>query len=389
VLGTIAMETLGPLIVSTVLATQTVRILAGEAPLYSIPAFHLNSGTELFSYILLGLIIGLIAPWFLRALRGSEKLFSRLPIPVFLRIGLGGLIVGLIAIYYPQVCGNGYTVVDGILQEQWLWAGLAAVVVFKLAATCASFGSGAVGGVFTPTMFMGASLAYLFAHAYQALGFGHHPSPGAFALAGMGMFLAATTHAPLMAILMVFEMTLDYQLILPLMLGCVVSYFTAQGIESRSIYSDSLMRKGAGLFAFRLARLRVSDLMNPEPISVGMNASFSEIAGYFIVNTFRYLYVVDEQGVYLGAVCLDDIKEYLGSSLLTNLIIARDIMGPGPPSITGSSSLEEALEKFTHHERRAERLPVLSDDPAPRLLGSLAKTDLLLAMADHSKTENP
>ncbi len=387
VLGTIAMETLGPLILSSVLATQTVRFLSGEAPLYAIPPFHLNSGTELFHYLALGLLIGLTAPWFLRALRGSEKLFSRLRLPVYVRIGLGGLIVGLISVFYPEVCGNGYSVVNGILQERWLWTGLAAVAVFKLAATCSSFGSGAVGGVFTPTMFMGASIAYVFAHAYQALGFGPMPSPGAFALTGMGMFLAATTHAPLMAILMVFEMTLDYQLILPLMLGCVVSYFTAQGIDSRSIYSDSLVRKGAAGFAHRLSLLRVSDLMNPNPVRVVGNAPFSEIAKLFIVNTFRYLYVVDEHGVYRGAVCLDDVKEYLGSSLLTNLVIARDILTPGPPAISLSASLEEALEIFSQEGLRAERLPVVSEEPVPRLMGSLAKTDLLLALAERQPAD--
>jgi CIC family chloride channel protein len=380
VLGTIAIETLGPLLFASVLATQTVRFLSGGEPLYVVPPFELNSGFELFDYLALGLIAGLTAPWFLRALRGSEKLFSRIRLPVYLRTGLGGLIVGALAIGYPQVCGNGYSVVNGILQEQWLWSSLAAVLAFKLVATCASFGSGAVGGVFTPTLFMGASLGYLFGHVHQALGFGPMPASGAFALTGMGMFLAATTHAPLMAILMIFEMTLDYQLILPLMLGCVVAYFTGHGIESRSIYSVALERKGATYFARRLARLRVSDLMKPDPVKVGENAPFSDIARHFIVNTFRYLYVVDEHGRYLGAICLEDIKENLGTAALAHLVIARDLLVSGPPVVDVNSSLETAFEIFTRHN--GERLPVVSTDPRPRLLGSLAKTDLLLAMAE-------
>lgn len=382
VLGSIAVETLGPLLLASVLATQTVRFLAGGAPLYAIPPFRLHSGFELADYLVLGLLIGLVAPWFLRALRASERLFTLIRLPVYLRIGLGGLVVGLIAIRYPEVCGNGYGVVGGILQQEWLWSTLAVVTAFKLLATCASFGSGAVGGVFTPTMFMGASVAYLFGHAHNALGFGPTPSPGAFALAGMGMFLAATTHAPLMAILMVFEMTLDYQLILPLMLGCVVAYVTAHGIEPRSIYSDSLKRKGADLFAIHLARMRVSDIMDPEPVHVGEKTSFDEIARHFIVNTFRYLYVVDENGAYIGAVSLDDIKEYLGASLLTDLVIAKDILSPGPPPVSVSSTLEEALDKFTVKDVRLERLPVVAEGPVPRLLGSVTKTDLLLAIAE-------
>jgi CIC family chloride channel protein len=380
VLGSIAMETLGPLLFSTVLATQTIHLLVGDAPLYTIPPFRLHSGFELFDYLALGVLSGLTAPWFLRALRGSEKLFGQTRLPVYWRTGLGGLIVGILLLYSPQVSGNGYSVVTGILQEQWLWSTLAVVLLLKVAATCASFGSGAVGGVFTPTLFVGASLGYLFGHAHQALGLGPLPTPGAFALTGMGMFLAATTHAPLMAILMIFEMTLDYQLILPLMLGCVVAYFTSHGFESRSIYSFSLDRKGAGYFTRRLRELRAGGLMKPDPVRVRENARFDEIAKHFIAHTFRYLYVVDEHDTYLGAICLEDVKEYLGTASLAHLVIARDLLGAGPPPIAVSASLEEALERFTRH--RGERLPVVSDDPVPRLLGSLAKTDLLLALAE-------
>jgi CIC family chloride channel protein len=213
------------------------------------------------------------------------------------------------------------------------------------------------------------------------LGLGFLPPPGALALIGMGMFLAATTHAPLMAILMIFEMTLNYQLILPLMLGCVVSYFIAQGIESRSLYSDALERKGALPFARPLTWLRVSDLMKADPVRVTHNAPFDEIARHFIVNTFRYLYVVDDGGRYMGAIRLDDIKEYLSTAMPGHLVIARDLLSPGPPVVPQSASLEDALEKFTRQGQTMERLPVLSDDAEPKLAGSITKTDLLLALS--------
>jgi len=381
VLGSIAIETLGPLLFASVLATQMIRFLIEESPIYSIPPFHLNSGWELFSYLALGLIVGLVAPFFLKALRGSEILFSKTSLPVYIRTGIGGVIVGIIAVYYPQVCGNGYSVVSGILQEQWLWSSLAIVMVLKLAATGASFGSGAVGGVFTPTLFMGAGLGYLFGHLHQWAGFGINPVPGAFALTGMAMFLSATTHAPLMAILMVFEMTMDYQLILPLMLGCVVAHLTAHGIEPGSIYSGSLERKGAEYFARKLAALTVSDLVKPDPPKVEENAMFEEITGHFIVNTFRYLYVVNKDGVYIGSVCLDDLKEHLNTDSLNNIVIARDLLLPVPIPLKISSTLEEALEKFAYNKQGVERLPVVADDTMV-LVGSLSKTDIILALSD-------
>ncbi|OEU77351.1 MAG: hypothetical protein BA869_03535 [Desulfuromonadales bacterium C00003107] len=380
VVGSIAMETFGPLVFSSVLATQTVRFLAGSEPLYVIPPFHLQSGLELLYYLALGLLAGLVAPWFLRALRGSEKLFGKTCLPAYLRLALGGLVVGILALRYPEVCGNGYSVVNGILQEQWLWSSLAILLLLKVTATCASFGSGAVGGVFTPTLFVGASVGYLFGHACAGLGLVGLPAPGALALAGMGMVLAATTHAPLMAIIMIFEMTLDYQLILPLMLGCVLAHFTALGFESGSIYSASLKRKGAGYVQRHLALLKVGGLMKSDPARVRPNTPFVQIARHFVLQTYRYLYVVNEQEVYIGAVGLHDIKQYLGSSSLDNLIVAQDLLTDGPPQITYSASLEEALERFSSYS--GERLPVVADGPLPRLLGSLAKTDLLLALAE-------
>ncbi|MGE4545280.1 MAG: ClcB-like voltage-gated chloride channel protein [Pedobacter sp.] len=380
VVGSIAMETFGPLVFSSVLATQTVHFLTGGAPLYDIPPFRLQSGLELFYYLALGLIAGLAAPWFLRVLHGSEKLFARPQLPLYLRLGLGGMVVGILAVYYPQVCGNGYNVVTGILQEQWLWSSLAILLVFKIVSTSASFGSGAVGGVFTPTLFVGASLGYLFGHVCNGLGLGTLPAPGAFALTGMGMMLAATTHAPLMAIIMLFELTLDYQLILPLMLGCVLAHFTASGIEARSIYSSSMERKGAALSARQLSLLRVGGLMKRDPLKIDRRTSFGEIAKIFLLNTYRYLYVVDEKDSYLGTVSLQDVKEYLGTTGLSNLVIANDLLESGPPVILASATLEEALDKFRHYS--GERLPVVDDAPEPRLVGSLAKTDLLLALAE-------
>ena len=132
------------------------------------------------------------------------------------------LIVDALAILNPEVCGNGYSTVSGILRGEWLWQTLAVILVFKVLATIATFGSGAVGGVFTPTLFIVASFGFLFGTGTNHL-LGHFSvNSSAFALVGMGAFLAAT-HAPIMAIVMIFEITLDYQIILPLMLACVIA----------------------------------------------------------------------------------------------------------------------------------------------------------------------
>jgi CIC family chloride channel protein len=378
VLGSVAMEIFGPLVFASVMATVTVRTFIGNDPIYAIPHFQVRSNWELLPYMVLGLFAGLVAPWFLRLLNVSQQLAGRLAVPVFLKMLAGGAIVGALAIFYPEVCGNGYSAASSILAGQWAWQIVGVILLCKVVATAATFGSGAVGGVFTPTLFVGASLGYLFGVASGHLPLGLTGSPSAFAIVGMGAFLAATTHAPIMAIIMIFELTLEYQIIVPLMLACVIGYYTSVSIEKRSIYSEALKRKGAGDYRHQLAELHVRDLMKPNPLTVSPTARFAEIGEKFIANRFSYLYVADE-GRFVGAVSLHDIKNYLNAPELAQLVIAGDIVHEDIPTIEPSATLNEALDRFTRHA--GERLPVVSDQGAHRLIGTLAKTDVILALA--------
>jgi len=378
VLGSMAMEMLGPLIFSSVVATLTVQGFLGTAPLYEIPPFQLNRNWEIVPYLLLGLCTGLVAPWFIRLLRTTEEWVGRIAAPVYLKMFAGGLIVGVLALQHPEVCGNGYSTVSGILHGQWLWQTLLVIFIFKILATTATFGSGAVGGVFTPTLFIGASLGFLFGTATQHV-VPHLPmNPSAFALVGMGAFLAAVTHAPIMAIVMIFEMTLDYQIILPLMLACVVGYYTSVSIEKRSIYAEALKRKGAGDYRRQLAELHVRDLMKEKPLTVAPTAGFAEIGEKFIATRFNYLYVTDRDR-FLGAISLHDIKNFLHTPELATVVIARDILRESFPTVSPDASLTEALERFSHHD--GERLPVTSGANGQALIGSVSKTDVILALA--------
>jgi CIC family chloride channel protein len=380
ILGSMAMEIFGPLVFASVVSTLTVRAFLGGKPLFEIPQFQLNSGWEIIPYLLLGLLAGYLSPWFLKLLRWSEQTFMRLRCPGFVRMGLGGLIVGVLAIFYPEVCGNGYSTVNVILHGGWMWQGLLVILVLKLAATSATFGSGAVGGVFTPTLFVGACLGHLFGTVLSLVPGFHATSPIAFALVAMAAFLAGTTHAPIMAILMLFEMTLDYQIILPLMLASVVAYYTSLHFDKRSIYSESLKRKGALDFRFQLSGLKVADLMKTSLVKVHENARFSEIGRAFIQNRFNYLYVTDDQERFCGAISLHDIKGYLNEPDLAELVIARDIIREDFPGISSEVSLAEALDQFLHHE--GERLPVI--DGEHHLAGSISKTDIILALAERA-----
>jgi CIC family chloride channel protein len=289
-------------------------------------------------------------------------------------------------VFRPEVAGNGYSSIDGILHNQWTWEVVLMIFIFKVLATGATFGSGAVGGVFTPTLFVGSGLGYLLGCGFHTIWPHSALTPSAFALVGMGAFLAATTHAPVMAMLMVFEITLDYAIILPLMMGCVIAYYLSVGIEPASIYSESLKRKGARLFDEQLSNLRVVDLMKPDPPVVTVTAGFNEIAQYFISHRFSYLYVVDGQRHFLGVVSLHDIKPYLNEPQMADVIIAEDILREDFPTVTPNVPLANALEYFAHHV--GERLPVLNEADRT-LMGSVSKSDLILAIAERSKMDFP
>ncbi len=383
VLGSMAMESFGPLVFASVVATMTVRQFFGPDALYKTAEFSLNSAWEILPYCLLGIICGVSGPVFLRGLKLSEKVFELSKLPLPLRLAAGGLGVGLLAMLHPEVCGNGYTLAQSILRGDWVWKSLLYILVLKLLATASTFGSGAVGGVFTPTLCVGASLGYIYGAGVSHVWHATALSQGAMALVGMAAFLAATTHAPIMAILMVFELTLDYQIILPLMLCCVIAYYTSLGFEKKSIYSDSLKRKGGGLFEQQMASLRVASLMKENPASVLVTASFEQVAQNFVTNRFNYLYVTDKDSHFAGAISLHDIKNYLNQPEIANIVTARDLVLDEFVTITPEVSLAEALKTFSQHE--GERIPVVDNDQ--KLIGSISKTDLILSLAGSTAKE--
>lgn len=381
ILGTIAMESLGPLVVSAVAAMLTTQVLTAGHALYKVPVFQQVSPWEMPGYIVLGVLMGVLAPIFLIMLKWAENFFLALGLPLVLRLALGGLVVGALAINVPEVCGNGYSVVVSILSGNVLWTTILGIFACKWLATMASFGSGAPGGVFTPSLFMGAGAGLLFGTAVQQFFPSVAPDPRAFALVGMGAFLSAASHAPVMAVIMLFEMTLSYDIILPLLLCSVIAYYTAKSLEGASLYSEAMKRKAAAAPDPTLGETRVADMMRGNPPTIAPGAHFAAIARTFLNVRVNNLYVVDDAGRFLGVVALHDIKPYLGEPDLAELVIARDILREDFPRVAPDQPLTEALAGFLGIV--AERLPVVDRDGVLR--GSLAKSDLLLALVEKRK----
>lgn len=377
VLGTIAMESFGPLVFASVMATIVARMFLGGHPLFTVPRFTLVTYFEIFPYILLGLVCGVMSPYFRGMLSQSARFMGRLPVPIFARMLLGGLVVGLLSVVVPDVWGNGYNALGSILSSEVVWRGLMLLLVFKLVATAATVGSGAVGGVFTPTLLVGAIVGALIGQGVHETWPGATAPPQAYALVGMGAFLAATTHAPLMAILILFEMTLDYEIVLPLMLACVVAYTASRAISPESLYSSFVRSRGVTPLA-ALDSMRVADLMKADPVCVVENARFEDIVAKFVGNRHHNLYVVTAEHRFRGVIPLHDIKPYLTDATLAKVAIAQDLVHEDFPVVTPETSLRETLERFSTHP--FERIPVVESVANRRLVASISKTDLLLAL---------
>jgi CIC family chloride channel protein len=375
VLGSIAMESFGPIVVSSVVANITMREFAGYRPPYEMPVFPAVTGVEILLFVLLGVLCGALAPYFLRLLAASKARFAALPLPLPVRLGLGGLIVGGISIWWPEVWGNGYEVVNSLLHQPWTWEALATVLVFKIIATAATAGSGAVGGIFTPTLFVGAVIGCLFGIAAHAIWPHSTSAPFAYAMVGMGAFLAAATQAPLMAILMIFEMTLSYQVMLPLMLSCVMAFFIARASAQTSMYEVTLRRDREEKERARLAATQMRELVRPPDTVVPLDANVKTMTRVFLEYPVKYLYVVDEVGEFRGVVALKDITSDLLDARDTEAKTAVDYVQPQIHVLTPDMSLGEALQHFLAFQ--GERLPVVDCAAKPLLLGVVYKTSLL------------
>ncbi len=382
ILRSLAMESFGPLIFASAVATLTSRQFLGEAALYQMPALRLGSNWEMIAHLLLGVLAGVLAPAFLGLLRTSGTLFTKSRLPLVARMTFGGILVGLIAVVFPQVSGNGYSVVNEMLRSHPAWTWVLALLVAKILATSIIFGSGAVGGVFTPTLVAGAALGSLFAQALATIWPGAPLDPSTFAMIGMGAFLAATTQAPLMAFLLLFEMTLDYQMILPLMVACVSAQYACLAFGGKSIYATARPPSGEANARPQLPTQEVSELMKPAPPAVSDLDGFDVIASRFIASRIGHLCVLGTDQAFVGMISLHDVKAYLNDPDLANLIIARDLVRENYPRIAATASLAEALEAFAGLD--IERLPVVDSTPPHRLLGTLSRGDLLLAFAERA-----
>lgn len=402
VLGNFSMNLFAPLVFSSVTAAVVSRSFFGIKAWYTVPPYEFTSVLQLPWFVLLGAMAGIAGAIFLKMIQRLELRFRQTGWPIYVNLAVAGLAVGLIATQFPGVWGNGSVATNWILQGRsdhlaapWLYGWLtpaSEIILFllglflaKLLATVMTVSSGTVGGVFTPTLFLGTSLGALFGTVLHQLGGALELPTSAFALVGMASVLSATTRSPLLAMIMVFEISLDYSLMPALMLGSVVSILIARQLHPDSIYTEPLRQRGlavnddvvtAGIAEGRT----VGDLMQAPVPPLRETTGLSEIADRFLKSPNNFLPVVDGENRLIGVVALHDLKEQLGSGNEFSPVIAYDVMRPPPKCLTPGVPLLEALPVVLQSELR--NIPVVNTFTENRLVGSLARAEVLAMFSE-------
>jgi CIC family chloride channel protein len=382
VTGLLAMDVVLPVLAATAVSTYLTRLALGEAPIYGLRAFRVMSAGELALYALVGALAGLVGPAFMAALDRGAGIAKRIALPRPARGALGGLLVGLIAAWLPEVCGNGSEAIALILDARVPVALLAVLLVAKLVATVTSVSSGSPGGVFTPSLFLGAALGGLVGaagHAAAPASLPLGPLPGGYALVGMACLAAATTHAPLMASALVFELTGDVSLLPALMVGTAIATMVGRRLRPLSIYTEELERRGIpwrGNLTERLARsVRAQDILQMDPPQIAAEAPADDALRLLAQGHTRVVYVRERDEV--RAIDLHAAKAVWAAQArgeAPRAARAGDLARPVPAAAPDDSLLElsEKLWEVDFGE-----IPVVAPGPPARFLGVVTRRDLL------------
>jgi CIC family chloride channel protein len=379
ILGDFTMYAFSPVIISSVVATVISRAFLGNYPAFIIPKYDLVSVWEMPMYIGLGLLAGMFSVLFIKVLYKSEDLFESLKIKNSLKPALGGLLLGIMGIFYPQLFGVGYEAIDAALQEQTIIWILLVLAFMKVAATSLTLGSGGSGGIFAPSLFMGAMLGGFFGYVIHLAFPDVTATYGAYALVGMSAVVAGTTHAPITAMLIIFEMTGDYRIILPLMLASVISTLLSNKLCKDSIYTLKLSRRGITLKGGKdrtlLEGISVQEVMTTRWQALPQNMPLPQLFQFVEQSRDNVFPVLNPKGELTGILTLQDIRAVVTKRVLEDLVIVEDIISHIYPTVTMDENLASALSKF--QIRDLEGLPVVDKHNPKKLLGILKRSDII------------
>jgi len=375
-------------VLSSVASVVISHIYLGDYPAFRMAhPYSLVSAWEFPLYFLLGILAALVARAFVLTLYGLEDFFGRWRLPEYLKPALGGLLVGTIGVWFPQVFGVGYQAVEAALQGSFTVQLMLALVVLKLLATSFTLGSGGSGGIFAPSLFLGAMLGGVFGTFVHGIWPATTAASGAYALVGMGAVFAGAAHAPMTAVIILFEMTGDYRIIGPLMVASVVSTLLSEIMSRESVYTLKLTRRGVDVLGAEpdlLDTIPVAEAMTREFEAVSPELQVAELMDRFTRGDASSLPVLDREHELVGIVSRSDAEDALLSG--RGAVDVGAIMTPLAVTCSADENLTLALQRLTAGDFAA--LPVLDPNEDNRLVGMLRRRDIITAY-QRARRERP
>ena len=367
-----------PILVSAVAATAVSRhFQATIVEFSSLPDLHMVSSWEFVFYLMLGLMAGVIGNLFTRSLYKADDLFEKTKLPQWIRPVFGGLIVGIIALKFPHIMGVGYETIRSLFEGQIVFKTMVLLIFLKLFATSITIGSGGSGGIFAPSLFIGAMLGGTFGTVMNMIFPSITASTVSYALVGMAAVNSACTLAPLSAIIILFELTGEYSIILPLMFTVVLATFISRKFSAESIYTEKLRRRGImahhGEDLNIVRMIAVKDVLRNDEVTISENAKFEDLVRLALETHRNNVFAIDREGKYKGAIQLFDLKYVLSNPKeLSHIHHIVDFINELPPVLI-SQSLDTVVDRFAG--TGFDRLPVV--DSRNVLVGSVIMSDIM------------
>ena len=373
---------LSNIVIAAVTGTMVARAFWGEAQIFDIPVFFLAHPAELLLYFFLGLVAGLISLLLMGVVFALPRFWRRVGVPDWLSPTFGGLLIGIVALYCPWALGVGYESISAALAGKVSLVFAIILLVAKIVTTGFSIGSGMSGGIFAPSLFLGAALGSLVGLGAESLWPGSGLVPAHYALVGMGAMVSGTTLAPITAVLTIFELTYTYQVILPLMVSCIASLTVVRLLHGYSIYETKLLLKGVNIVKGHevnvLRGMRASDHMSMDLQILRTDTPFSEIVSAMEQSPYPHFLVLDSQDSLSGVLTLRDCRKYFAyPELCKPDTTAKSFMVKDVVTVDEEADMEKVFHLLARHN--FSFLPVVSSNNPKKVVGQLKKTDLFAA----------
>jgi CIC family chloride channel protein len=366
------------IVFATVSASIIGRMYFGDVPAFDVPSYTYESNLEILFYIVLGIAAAAVSIGYTRCVYFAEDIFARFKLPPIVIAMIGGLLIGIIGSIYPEVRGVGYQGINDVLNLTLVWQMMLVLMFVKLIATSITLGAGGSGGIFAPALFIGAMLGGVCGTGYEAIAPDYTADVGSYILVGMASVFAASAHAPFTAIMILFELTGNYNIILPLMVSVVVATFIANHFMHGSIYTIKLLRRGirlkCGANIDLLESIKVRDMMGDQLDVVYDDTTKAQLYGLFMVKHHNGFPVLDKNDRLIGIATLTDYynAEHLPPSTPVDRFCSHNLLTASP-----DDDLSTALRKMSI--RDIGRLPVVSDQDPTHMVGIITRTDVLQA----------